>query len=262
MSGDKEQMRVLFIGNELDVVQSLSEIREIDIVACICQKNKSKCQNAPSEKYIVVESKSDFLNQISAFYEKVDFAIMYSFGIIIPREVIDKIKIYNFHPGNLRTNRGSSPIHWSILLNEDSTMMTLHCVDAEIDSGKIITEHECRVYSYDVPYTLRKRMEGEIASMTTELLCLLKNNVCGGGYKVDNGTYRSRITEDDYTIKDGDSREIVNAKIRSQYQYKGAILYRGEQKFFVRSLEEYDALREDNNNEIPYSRRRDTCDSG
>lgn len=81
---------------------------------------------------------------------------MYSFGIIIPKDVIEHIKIYNFHSGDLRTNRGSSPINWSILLNEKCTMMTLHCVASGIDSGNIIMEHECLIYENDVPYTLKK----------------------------------------------------------------------------------------------------------
>lgn len=240
-------MNVLYIGNEIDVIEPISAINEIDVVACIFQKSKLQISDSDLSfrSFVPVESKADFIEAISRFYDSVDFAIMYSFGIIIPKDVIEHIKIYNFHPGDLRTNRGSSPINWSILLNEKCTMMTLHCVDSGIDSGNIITEHECLIYENDVPYTLKKRMEGEIPSMIIELLHLQKKNF--GGYRVHNGIYRNRITEKSYTICPGDSREIISAKIRSQYNYKGAIFFQNGKKIYIKSMEEYDFIREQKN---------------
>ena len=171
-------MKILYIGNELNIVEYLSMVNEIDVIGCIYQGDKVSFDGIHKDDnyFLPVSSKDEFKRKMEIFYEKIDFAIMYSFGIILPKEVIDRIMVYNFHPGDLRTNRGSSPIEWSILLNEKRTMMTLHSVDVGIDTGIIMAEHECNIYENDVPYTVKKRMEGEIPSMMLELLQLRKEN--------------------------------------------------------------------------------------
>lgn len=247
MTRKSEKMKVLYIGNEERIIYYLSRIHDIEVVACICQEGKFSYANISQYdiKIVSVKSKSEFVEKIESYYHMVDFAIMYSFGIIVPPEVVKNMKIYNFHPGDLRTNRGSSPINWSILLGERTTKMTLHSIDEGIDTGMILLERECPIYENDVPYTLQMRMEGEIPSMVLDLLCLREKHYAG--YSVGNGVYRKRIIEEDYTIKDGDSRDTVYAKIRSQYKYKGAIYLCGNTKYYIKSLKEFELIRKNPN---------------
>lgn len=159
--------RIAYIGNEPKVIELLSCIKDIDICAVICESKKKELF-IESRSYTVTyyqcnkQTLTDVMNEL---YDVIDYAVMYSFGIIIPFEIIKHIDIYNFHPGDLRTNRGSSPINWSILNGDDTTKMSLHRIDERIDDGELISEHICRVYKTDVLGTLRARVEGEMPSM-------------------------------------------------------------------------------------------------
>ena len=170
---------ILYIGNSLHVVNRLQFIRNINIVAAVFEsekEDKSKMELLPSTvKMIPAKSKREIEDAIMQYCDTVDFAIMYDFGIILGEQVASRLPIFNFHPGALRTNRGSSPINWSILLNDRETIMSLYRVSAEIDLGELVSEHPCKIYENDVPDSLRARMEGEIPSMMLELLCCFES---------------------------------------------------------------------------------------
>ena len=241
--------KIIFIGNSENVLENIRKLREIEVICVIyeagCECSYNNTDNVALCDYVPVYEKEDMIAKISSFYDSVDFAIMYNFGVIIPKEILDHLTIYNFHPGDLRTNRGSSPINWSILLQEKTTKMSLYRICESIDLGDLILEHECVIYQHDVPLTLRFRLEGEIASMILEMI--EKGSI---GVRVEKGTYRKRLTEKDYTIHEGDSRECIYAKIRSQYEYSGAIvLSNSGSKQFVKSMAEYDSFCKDSRDE-------------
>lgn len=236
--------KILYIGNSFHIIDAICLIKEIKIIAVFCEKEKIKGLyadgNDKKDNMIPVNGKKDLQEKISEYYDRVSFAVMYDFGIIVPYKILSHLPIYNFHPGDLRSNRGSSPINWSVLLNEKETRMTLYQITEEIDLGEVISEHECRIYEHDVPATLRFRLEGEIPSMLLELICGFGKTK--NGNFVGKGIYRDRITETDYTISDVDDKDIVMAKIRSQYEYEGAIYIVNGNKFYIRSFEQFKSI--------------------
>ena len=238
---------ILYLGNSLHIVNRLRFIRNINIVAAVfeCGKENEIESGIVSKtiKSVPGKNKEEIEKVIMQYYDKVDFAIMYDFGVILGEQVVSHLPIFNFHPGSLKTNRGSSPINWSILLNDKETIMSLYRITTEIDLGELVSEHPCRIYDYDVPASLRARMEGEIPSMMMELLICLETNTYKG--TVSNGIYRKRITEADYTIVDTDSEEMKKAKIRSQYSYRGAVLYNNNKKNYVQTYDQYIRLKQD-----------------
>lgn len=219
----KEKASIVYIGNNLRIAEDINKLKDYRVVQIVCQSSKLDSRDREHVGSIpvkYVESKSDLIGVIKLIKNAVDFAVMYNFGIIVPQEVINLIKIYNFHPGNLRDNRGSSPVNWAILLNMKESTMSLHEVTADIDAGAMICEHVVPIYDYDTPNSLRYRLEGEIISMLLYLIGFRKN--ASIGKSIINGIYRPRISESDYTIHSNDTINIVNAKIQSQYDYNGA----------------------------------------
>ena len=231
--------KIAYIGNSIDAFNKIQMLKEYQCDFFIFQKDKvclDKVKNFNCNIFSV-SNKKELNETLLKIYKDIEFAIMYDFGVIVPKETLSLIRIFNFHPGNLRNNRGSSPINWSILLDEKKTTMTLYEITEEIDLGKIVCEHDVDIFKYDVPFSLRNRLEGEIPSM---LLCL--NNKINQNEEflpIKHGYYRNRITEKDYTIFETDTEDTIKAKIRSQYSYKGAPLYCGNSHVFVKSYDEY-----------------------
>lgn len=233
--------KVIYIGNSLRVAEAIYRLKDVELLAVIYQTGKVSAAEISRSmipcEHIGVNSKRSLTDACRDYYGKVDFAVMYSFGIILPEELTKEMEIYNFHPGDLRDNRGSSPINWSILLNRRETKMTLHKVGKEIDLGEVISEHICNIYPHDVPSTLSARMSGEIPSMVLELISFRQSKKMPT--IIAHGVYRQRIREEDYTIHPEDSDEMIDAKIRSQYDYGGAIVLKDGFKMQVDSMEAY-----------------------
>ena len=76
---------------------------------------------------------------------KVDFVVSYRFRHIVSQEVIDQLRgrIINLHISLLPWNRGADPNLWSFL--EDTPKgVTIHYIDAGIDTGDVIAQREVR----------------------------------------------------------------------------------------------------------------------
>ena len=206
----------------------------------ICQKGKlteemSALARRNGVAVKTVEAKKDFIamrGEISA-----GIAVMYDFGVIIPKEVADDMPVFNFHPGSIRSNRGSSPIHWSVLLQERTTEMSLYKISEKIDLGVLIATRPCEVSEDDTPKSLRKKLESSIPDLLLELNTFLEGKI--KGEPIETGEYRRRIEEKDFTIDLArDSIGKIKAKIQSQKEYKGAVLFSDGKKYFIKEMED------------------------
>lgn len=78
---------------------------------------------------------------------------------IIPKEFLENRSVYNFHPAIL-PEYGGSPIYtMAILNNEKETGVTLHKIDAGIDTGEIVEVCKMPIFDQDTATTLRDRTE-------------------------------------------------------------------------------------------------------
>ena len=122
-----------------------------------------------------------------------DLIFLHNCSEIVSQELIDITGIYNFHAGDLKTNRGANALGWSILNGEDHITMTCHEVDAGIDTGAVVLTHEeslSGVRSYrdviDRSILASKRcLEGFCRKLATPDL---------RGTKAVKGKYRRRLT--------------------------------------------------------------------
>ncbi len=88
------------------------------------------------------ESLANFKFQISN--SKFDFAVLASYGKIIPQEVIDIFPrgIIVVHPSLLPRYRGATPIQSAILSGDEKTGTTLILMDGKVDHGPILARRE------------------------------------------------------------------------------------------------------------------------
>lgn len=238
------KISIVYIGNIPDMIEILTDSEKFVVKAVIYENRKQtiRLENIAQKANLPLFGVKD-KTELEFVLKKVrvSVAIMYDFGIIIPPAVIGYIDIFNFHPGSLRTNRGSSPLNWSILLGEKTTEMSLHKISEEIDMGELISTSVCSLEYNDTPKTLRKKLEQRIPEMLSELYEYLNGN--RQGMLVEKGIYRRRIEEKDYKINlEIDTLLQVNAKINSQAEYKGAILEQNGEKIFVRNWGDFEKV--------------------
>lgn len=167
------------------------------------------------------------MDALAALHPSIGLSVLY--GKLIRPEVADLFShgIVNLHPGFLPYNRGAYPNVWSIL-DRTPAGVTLHYIDAGLDTGDIIEQRMVEVLPIDTGRTLYHKLE--IAML--ELLKCEWPTVASSRNKrtpqdPSHGTYRRRNDVDDIDCIDLDS--IVRAgdlidllRARSFPPYPGA----------------------------------------
>jgi methionyl-tRNA formyltransferase len=178
---------------------------------------------------------------------------MYKTGIIIDEKFLSKYDFYNFHPGNLWTNRGRHPLVHTILDNLNPAVMSLYKLSGGIDEGLLIAEYELSFGSSETPVSLEHKLEKSIPALLDKLVEFFRGG--NSGIPVYGGTYRKAITETDYMINfANDSDGIIKRKIQSQRCYKGAILHCEGKVYRCVGLRISDTILNKANNEIEMKR--------
>jgi len=92
--------------------------------------------------------------------EKIDCAILASFGKIIPRRMLKLFPcgILNIHPSLLPKYRGPSPIQTALLNQDTETGTTLFIIDEGIDNGPIIGQMHQAIEINDDFTTLSEKL--------------------------------------------------------------------------------------------------------
>lgn len=76
---------------------------------------------------------------------------------IFPKELVEKVRCVNIHPGLNPYNRGWFPQVFSIL-NKKPLGATIHLIDAELDHGDIIDQAEVPLEPFDTSLTAYNRV--------------------------------------------------------------------------------------------------------
>ncbi len=170
-----------------------------------------------------------------------DLGISGFFGYILRREFLELFAAgcVNVHPSLLPYNRGVGTNIWSIV---DGTPagVTIHYMDAGIDTGDVIAQREVSTGPTDTGQTLYRRLEHASVDLFTETWPLIRS---GRASRIpqDNGvgTYHSagdcdRISEIDLDQR-CTARELINVMRALTFPpYPAAYFWSGGQKVYVR----------------------------
>lgn len=109
-----------------------------------------------AEKYkIPIHSNSNLFRdsnlEFRILLEQVDLALVFAYGQIIPKELLDipKYGFWCIHPSLLPKYRGASPIAYPLILGEEKTGVTIIKMDEKIDHGPIIAQEEMEILPTD-----------------------------------------------------------------------------------------------------------------
>lgn len=164
-------MRILFLGNNWvgwQIAAWLAQQGE-EIVGAVVHSAAKQKHRAEIVAALGISSEVVFegerlaepavLGAIGAL--QPDLALSVFFGYILrpPFLALPPLGCVNLHPALLPYNRGAHPNVWSIV---DGTPagVTLHYIDAGVDTGDIIAQSEVAVEPFDTGATLYRRLEG------------------------------------------------------------------------------------------------------
>jgi methionyl-tRNA formyltransferase len=101
-----------------------------------------------------------------------DAIVVVGYGRIIPQWMLDLPRLgnINLHASLLPRYRGAAPIQWAIARGETITGVTTMKLDAGLDTGDILLQHELPIASEDTAETLAPKLASAGADLTVTTL--------------------------------------------------------------------------------------------
>lgn len=115
---------------------------------------------SPTLAYLVrVEDQVEWTDRPVSF--DADIAVSHNYGYILPVDVVESVPVVNLHISYLPWNRGAHPNYWAIKEGTPSGV-TIHWMDAGIDTGPIIAQRKVPVREDDTLRTSYERLQREV----------------------------------------------------------------------------------------------------
>ena len=176
-------MNIIFFGSSSFSVPPLKSVSS-QVSAVVTKKAKPKGRGYLLEDNEVKKTALELglpLIEITSFKDeaaqylkdyKPDLFIVASFGLIIPRWVLDipSMGAINIHPSLLPLHRGPSPIQWVLLKGDEKTGITLINMNEKMDAGNIIYQENMIIAEKDNFLTLSDRLSRRSAEILLDIL--------------------------------------------------------------------------------------------
>ena len=126
--------------------------------------------NLPITQPDRIKTNDEFRAQLTTL--KPDAIIVVGYGRIIPQWMLDLPPLgnINLHASLLPKYRGAAPIQWAIANGETVTGVTTMRIDAGLDTGDILLQHEIPIGPDDTSETIAPRLADIGASLTVKTL--------------------------------------------------------------------------------------------
>jgi methionyl-tRNA formyltransferase len=131
--------------------------------------------NLPITQPDRIKTNDEFRSQLTALHP--DAIIVVGYGRIIPQWMLDLPPLgnINLHASLLPKYRGAAPIQWAIANGETITGVTTMRIDAGLDTGDILLQHELSIAPDDTAETLSPRLAAMGADLVVETLSKLQS---------------------------------------------------------------------------------------
>ncbi len=173
-------MKIVFFGSSDFSLPALDAVAEKTVLV-VTRKGKPRGRGYVLDDNAVKQRAAELsipVREVASFRDDpfddvralgADVYLVVSFGLIIPRPVLDMPSIgpLNVHPSLLPAYRGPSPIQWSLLRGDRETGITIMRMNEKMDGGPILHQERFGIAdSDDYPVLSEKlaRRAGEILS--------------------------------------------------------------------------------------------------
>jgi methionyl-tRNA formyltransferase len=244
-------MRILFLGNNWVGWQAVRWLREQDeeIVGLVIHPPRRRkygheiihsAQVSPAHVFDGSQlHQPEVLRAIEAL--QAETALSVFFGYILRPDFLDLYSdgVINLHPAYLPYNRGAHPNIWSIV-DRTPAGVTLHYVDADVDTGDIIARRRVSIEPVDTGETLYRKLEQACLQLLKETWPLISSRrATAVPQDRRKGTYhRTRDVERIDTIdldRTYKGRELIDViRARTFPPYAGAYFMHQGRKVYLR----------------------------
>lgn len=149
---------------------------------------------------------------------KADIAVVISYGIILPQEILNGTKhgCYNVHPSALPLYRGPAPLQQSILDGQKNSAVCIIKMDKGVDSGDIVNEERYFIdQEKDFPIIAKETAEIGANLLIKTMDEIENNKLILRPQNHDNATFTSKIDKNQTKINwHNNCQEIIN-KVRA-----------------------------------------------
>ena len=187
-------MRLLFMGTPVFAVPTLKALLSSHhtVSAVFTQPDKP---SGRGEKLSAPPVKQLALEQDVAVYQpeklkapewqpvfaelNVDAYVVVAYGRILPQWLLDlpRLGAYNVHASLLPQYRGAAPIHWAIANGETKTGITTMKLDAGMDTGDMLLQHEIPIEPEDTSTSIHDRLAEIGAELMLQTLDALERGL-------------------------------------------------------------------------------------
>ena len=226
-------MRIAFFGSPEFVIPILSHIHEIfGVLLVVTQPDKpvgrKQILTPTPVKQFALQHSISVISDTSMIYiievvkkEKIDLAIVAAYGLIIPKEVLEKPKygFINIHYSLLPKYRGASPVQTAIVNKEKTTGTTIMKMDEELDHGDIIQQKEVAIEENDTAQTLLNKLnEASLPLLDIALRTIEETGKFPPTTEQDHtkATFTHRLSKDDGFIEFDRIKEALKGSASRQ----------------------------------------------
>jgi len=240
----REKIRIGFLGYGTRALDALMEHPLFEVryflapKARLCSEVYDAAERYKEQLTMEVVADNEELAERFAKIDDVDCFLMNACPIILNQRVLDKMKVFNIHPGDLHYNRGHQPHMWTVLLGEKETKIVLHTVGVKIDAGFIIRSITVPVQMQDNAGDVLNHAEDKIPLLLDGLYAHLREGI-PPEEEIKTGGYRKIMDYGDYEIVEGDSIETMERKIRARSMNHGAFLKWDGKRIYVDCMIEW-----------------------
>jgi methionyl-tRNA formyltransferase len=241
-------MRIVFCGTPEFAVPSLRRLAAepgVSVEAVITQPDRPRGRgqnvSAPPVKEVALaanlhvyqpetiksDSAQEFLKRVAP-----DAVVIIAYGQIIPGRLltIPRLGWINLHASLLPHYRGAAPIHWAIANGETTTGLTTMQIDAGMDTGPTLLQHELEIGPEETSPELSARMSEIGAGLIVDsLLRLERREISPVPQDPEKASYAPLLKKEDGQIDwTGTAQQIYN-RMRGFAPWPGAYTtFRGQ----------------------------------
>ncbi len=182
-------MKIIFIGCVRSSELFLKKLIEIKAdIAGVVTKQESKfnadfsdlgivCRENSIE-YLYVCNANEAVSKEFMRERQPDLILCLGWSQLLDEEVlqIPRLGCVGFHPAELPFNKGRHPLIWALALGLQRTASTLFLMDAQADTGKIITQEIVEIDEQDDAASLYNKVMDTAVAQLEEVLCRFENH--------------------------------------------------------------------------------------